>query len=218
MSDQTDVIGVASRFSPSQSGRVNMRLTQFASQAMAQVEPPGYEMTRAGKRYNLCTLTTVTGIAPVQAVPTTTAHWVLWNPSTTKSFVLETIGMYPASGTAGVGGQVLAALTETPATAITALATGCTVASASLNGVASAAFIKANVTLPANNGWFPVAETVSPNVGAYPGSGVIVNRNIAGKIIVPPLRGLALATLALAGTTPLFVPILEWLEIVSDNE
>ncbi len=209
----TSTLGLAAPFAAGQVGIVNTRQTQFGSSAVAKVEPDGTEMTAAGIRFNLCYLTTVTGIAPVQAIPTTTAHWTIYNSSATKSFIMEELGMFNCvSGTPGVGGQVLCALGAAPAVAITTLATGITVASASAGSVTSKAFVKSGVTLPTNTGWFPVAYNNSPNVGAYPGSGNMINFDVKGKIIVPPLYCLHLATMALAGTSPLFVPHAQWLE------
>jgi hypothetical protein len=209
----------AGRTNESNSGPIVVGSTQLNAVRVAQLEPPGAELSRWGRRFFLAPLSGITGIAPVQTVPTTAAHWVLWNADTVKTYFFETVGVAPASGTAGVGGQCLAALISAPAQ--TGLATGVAVANASASSTnTSSAACKSSITIttPAAPKWFPIAETVSPNVGAYPGSGLLINRNVAGKIVVPPGYGLALATLALAGTTPLFIPVLEWYEAKSDNE
>ncbi len=125
-----------------------------------------------------------------------------------------------SSGTPGVGGQLFAAHLTVPSAAITGLATGVVVASASNGSISSNMFVKSTVTIttPAAPKWFPVAECISANVGAFPGSGMIVNRQVQGRISIQPGQGLALATMALAGTSPLYSPIAEWVEIAVDDE
>jgi hypothetical protein len=193
------------------------RLTNQQSVAVAQTEAPNYEATRQGMRFHLAfNGTSPTGIAPVQALPTTAAQWAIWNPSTTKSLVFQTLGVFPSSGTVGVGGQLLVCNFTTPATT-GAQATGFAISNGNGGATQSAALVKSGVTIttPSAGLWIPIAETGSPNVGAFPGSGIIVNRGVNGSIIVPPNSGLGFAVLALAGTTPLFLPMAEWTEVVT---
>lgn len=200
-------------------GAVDARLTHQESLAVAQVEPPGFEMTRAGRRFNLGMTAGVTGIAPVQAWPTTAAQWAFSNLDASRTLFFKALGAYPMSGTPGVGGQLLACLFSTPAQ--TGLATNLAVMNMSAGSSGSKVAIKSGVTItaPAAPVWTPIAENLSPNVGAFPGSGVILNRQPDGVIIaVPPGLSLGLAVLALAGTTPLFAPLAEWVEMETDME
>jgi hypothetical protein len=209
------------RFSPYKAGEAaaDVRITHQESLAVAQVEAPGFELTRASRRFHLgYNGSAPTGIAPVQAIPTTAAQWTIWNADPSKTYWFETLGAFPISGTPGVGGLLLASIFTLPAQ--TGFSTGLAVASASNGGMYSKAAIKSGVTItaPATPLWFPVADNQPGAVGGGVGGNQIINRAIAGRIAVPPLCGLGLAVLALAGTTPLFVPIAEWTEIETDLE
>jgi hypothetical protein len=214
--------GIYRRFQALRAGKgpIDLRLTHAESLAICQVEPIGFEMARAGRRFALGYSAAVTGIAPVQALPTTAAQWVWWNNDATKSHIVQTLGAQVLSGTPGVGGQLFAALIQAPATVGTVSKAGLTVASKSNGGLTSKAVFTSGVTVtaPAAPAWFSVAENLSPNVGAFPGSGIMVNRILDGRIVIPPGQGLALAVVALAGTTPLFGPIAEWVELETDLE
>lgn len=200
---------------------VTPRATFNQSLAVAQVEPPNLEATRAGRRFILGNIAPVTGIAPVQALPTTAAQWVLWNTDTTYAMFFEELGMYLTSGTAGVGGYLLAAVVPPPATAIV----GPTYTGTAISNCAGAAsarssklFVKASATLAVAPNWYPVTDNVSPNVGAFPGSGTLFRTDLGGKLAVAPGYGLALAVVALAGSTPLFAPRAMWYEAKNQIE
>lgn len=213
---------VRARFAKRMAGDFEVRQTGYESLAMCQIEPPNLEMTRADKRFLLGNSAAITGIAPVQALPTTAAQWAIWNPDPTKTFWMEELGMYLTSGTPGVGGVLLACLFQTPAQTGSNVA-GATVSGAkrpSGTGAASSAIIKTGVTVatPAAPVWYPIATNPSPNVTAFAGSTFLEHRNLAGAIAVPPGFGLGLAVVAPAGTTPLFAPFARWVELESDNE
>lgn len=217
--------GQMRRFQPVKAAKADdeIRMTGLESLAVDQVAPLGWEMTRAGRRVHLGNNAAITGIAPVQALPTVTPQWAIWNTDSNKTIVFKTLGVYCTSGSPGVGGILLAALFQTPA--ITGASTvGIGLSSASGTGVAvagSGAVVKSapgNITTPAAPNWIAIAENTSPNVGAFPGSGTIVNRGIEGRLAIQPNWGLALVVLALAGTTPLFAPFGEWVAIESDPE
>lgn len=212
--------GIARRWTDLRAGKseVELRLSHQESLVVAVNEPLGFEMTRAGRRNYLGYSAAPTGIAPVQALPSTAAQWTIWNADQTKTLFFMALGVFPASGTPGVGGQLLATLFGAPAQ--TGFGTGIAVLNGRGAAASSAVAVKSGVTIttPAAPVWVPIAETGSPNVGAFPGSGVIVNREIQGRIAVPPGYGLGLAVLALAGTTPLFAPIAEWSEVATDCE
>jgi hypothetical protein len=212
--------GVYRRFFPLKGGKgpLDLRLTHQESVAMAQVEPPGLEFSRAGRRFYLSYNGTVpTGIAPVQAFPTSTSQWNIWNPEPVKSYVIRALGVLLFSGTKGLGGELLAALFNGPATAT--MGTGLAVQNSSFSAISSRAIIRSGtvITQPATPNWFPIAEDPT-GVALVGPSNALVNRAIDGQIIVPPLSGLALVYLSPAGTTPLYLPIIEWAEIELDLE
>jgi hypothetical protein len=194
--------------------QLETRLTWLQSYAVDQVAPAGAELTRAGRRFHLAYNGTVpTGIAPVQAFPTTAAQWAIFNADLVKSHVYSAIGAMLFSGTKGLGGVLLGCIFTLPAQ--TGFATGLAVASASSSAAGSKASVKSAVaiTVPATPIWFPIAEdglavaTIGP-------ANCMMNRIKEGRIIVPPNSGLGLAVLAPLGTTPLYLPAAEWSEIV----
>lgn len=205
------------RFTPKQTaGQVFANSSGCGALRVAQLESPGTELTRAGRRFSISTLATATGIAPTQVINTTAANWVLWNTSTTDSFLFDEIGAFLASGVAGLGITVMACFLTAPAQV--SLATGITVASRSASLRTSAIAIKSGVTIttPAAPQWFPVAY-----FGQTPtaiNSVIAVSDNLNGKLICPPLTGVGLHVLSPTGTSPLFTPHASWVEMAMDNE
>ena len=183
---------------------------------VSQTEPAGLELSRAGLRFAIGQSAAITGIAPVQDVPTTAAQWTIWNASTTKSLVFEQLGAYLEGGVAGVGTKVVVAHFAAPASVATR--TGLTLVSMSNSSATSSAFVNVSVTVtsPAAPGWFFIASDNSANTAIV--NVAAQNDFVDGKIIVPPLRGLALAVLSLTGTSPLFVPMAQWIEKDLDLE
>lgn len=199
------------------------RLSQFGSLAFAKAEPDGVDLTRAGRRFYLGDSGSITGSDPVQAVPTTAAQWVIFNPpNLRKTLFFEEIGMFVTAGTPGAGGILLGCLFSLPlVVAPGTLATGFSIQNMNpASTQVSQASIKSAITIsnPAAPVWFPLAENPSPNVGAFPGAGGASRRDLAGKIAVPPGYGLGLAALALAGTNPKYAPFAQWVELETENE
>jgi hypothetical protein len=211
--------GVFRRFQPLRvaKGPIDARFTFTEALSVAQVEPDGHEMTRAGRRFSIGWNAAPTGIAPVQAIPTTAAQWALFNADSAKSYVLTALGALLFSGTKGLGGTLLATLFSAPVQ--TGFAAGAAVISHSSGGLASKAALKSAVTIttPTAPNWTPVAEDMLAVATVGPAT-AMVDRIKAGRIIIPPGMGLGLAVLAPAGTTPLYLPIAEWVEIETDLE
>lgn len=216
MSDDAKMQGEVKRFTASQVGTQYGSLTGTGALRTAFCEPTGYEMARAGRRFFIGQSAALTGIAPVQAMPTTAAQWVIWNTSLTKSLVFEKLGAYCTAGTAGVGSTVVVAPMTLPATTTTK--SGITIASASNSSKTSVALVNSGVTVtsPAAPAWQIIARDNSPdtvllNVLAF-------DAELKGSLIVPPLTGLGLCVIAPTGTNPLYAPIATWLELESDLE
>lgn len=213
--------GTVRRWTAMRSGKgaVDARLTHQESLAVAQVEPPGFEVTRSGRRFHIAYNGTVpTGIAPVQAFPTTAAQWAIGNNDTAKSHLWRSLGALLFSGTQGLGGQLLACVFQTPAVA--GAATGLAVQNASgASALGSRAVIKSAVTItaPALPNWIPIAEDIGAAARVGPVASII-NRQLDSRLIVPPGWALGLCVLAPAGTTPLYLPTGEWEELESDLE
>lgn len=181
-----------------------LRLTGVESLAVTQVEPSGFEISRSGRRFIGGTQIIANGIAPVAAIPTTTASLALYNGEQAggKSLAIEQLGFFLGSGTPAAGATLLACVSPRAiVTAPTAMATGYGVQSASGSG-ASKALWATGVTIPAGAAWFQVASTqqlAAANVGQ--GDNVVA---LDGKLVVPPGFALGLVILSGAGTTPLY--------------
>lgn len=181
-----------------------VRMTQIESLAVAQVEPPKFDMTRAGRRFLGGNQIIANGIAPVAAIPTTTATLALYNTNSERSLAIERIGFWLGSGTAAAGATLLATVSTNPiASPPSAMATGYGIQSAS-GRESSKCLWATGVTLPGTPtpAWFQVLSTfqlAAANVGQGDDS-----VDLEGMIVVPPLRALGLAILSGAGTTPLY--------------
>lgn len=197
-------------------GEVVLRGTQTKCLGVSITEPEGIDLTREGRRFAIARSAGVTGIAPVQAQATTAAQWTLFNTSSTKTCFFDMLGVVLDSGVGGATGHtVYAADFTTPVQ--TGLATG--LSAINMNGGASASTVLAiksavTVTAPAAPFWFPVAQLPS---GVTPGilGTTIANWEIRGRIALQPGHGLALYVAGASGTTPLFGPCAQWVEIES---
>lgn len=204
-------------------GPIDLSMTEWEALRVTQHEAPGQEETRAGLRYTFGPKNGITGIAPVQAVPTTAAQWVLWNKDNTMSIIIEELGALLVSGTAGAGIELLASLFDTPSQ--DAVASNANMGSWSNNGgggggalASTILIIKESVTLtqPAAPYWYPIAESITAATAIL--SAAAMNRGVSGRIIIPPKKGLALAITSPAGTTPLFAPVGQYVQKVITNE
>lgn len=216
--------GVVRRFTALKAGKspLDARLTHQESVAMALVEPANFEMTRAGRRFLLGNSAGVTGIAPVQAIPTTAAQWVIWNADPTATYFFEELGAFLTSGTPGLGGSLWAAVFSAPAQ-VGANATGMTVQSMSQGSRSSKAVIKSAITVsaPTAPAWFLMDQSIDAITAAAFSTGygmTLARRDLAGALAIQPGQGLGLAVMGPAGTTPLFAPFARWIEQETDME
>ncbi len=214
----TNILLTTGRIQPKQTaGLLYASSSGYGSLRTAQVESPNVELTRAGRRFVTAQAGAITGIAPVQAIPTTAAQWTLFNTSATDSIVIESLGVELASGTAAAGSLLFAAFFTLPVQ--TGLGTNIQVVNRNGSSTrTSAVAIKSGVTIttPAAPIWWMAANSDTANTGVL--SVACKNDRIRGSIIIPPLYGLGLATLSGAGTTPLFYPTVEWTEFALDLE
>ncbi|MGO9838134.1 MAG: hypothetical protein ACLP1X_28465 [Polyangiaceae bacterium] len=215
------VSAIMGRFTQSTVGQSTISGTRNQSLRVAQCESPGDDITRAGNRFKLASIA-ATGIAPVQAVPTTAAQWGLYNgaANTTTAF-LDRIGMMLNSGTAGAGGVLLAALcppANVPATFPVASDAAIQISNASSISAKSSKLIvaSAKTLVLTTNFWFPIAA-MNP-VGTVLGQTIFDSGKLDGTISIPPGCALGLAVVSPTGTTPLFAPWGEWHEYAADNE
>jgi hypothetical protein len=212
---------IASRFLPKQQGQTVGRVTGLGSVAVDQTAPAGLEMTRAGRRFRLGIKSGVTGIAPVAALPSTAAQWLLYNTDQSKACWMERLGALLVSGTAAAGLVVLVAQVKAgqlPSTVPSANATSIAPVNANQQSkIGSAVVIATAQTLAVDPGaWFPIAKSDSANTAIL--SVAADSGPLDGKLVLAPLSGLAICVLSGAGTTPLFTPTAEWVEVETDTE
>ncbi len=217
MANDTYIVGIAGTLDTQAVGTATARMTQTKCVGVSITEPEGIDLTREGKRFCIARSAGVTGIAPVQAQVTTAAQWVLWNTSTTKTLFFDMLGMVLDSGVGGATGTSVWAADIT-APAQTGLATGLSAVNMSGSATGSTALaIKSGVTVtaPAAPFWYPIAQVPSAITPGILGS-VIANWEIRGRIALQPLHGLAMITYGAAGTSPLFAPCAQWVELPSN--
>src|ERR1700691_436405 len=102
--------GIAQRFVQRAAGTLAARLSELGSITVDQVKADGDEMTRAGLRYHMSGQG-ATGIAPVQALPSTAAQWLIYNPlSNPVTAFLDRVAVVNATGVAGAGAVLLACI------------------------------------------------------------------------------------------------------------
>ncbi len=212
----------AQRFVQKVAGMVALTATSLGSLRVAQVEGESDEATAAGLRFWL-SLRGGTGIAPVQANPTTAAQWMLFNPlgNTVTAFV-DQVSMDLASGVAGAGGSLIACIVPpsfAPATIPTVSAATTVIANANpTSGKTSKLICVASQTLQnavASN-WIPIGQMRT--IGTVLGQTQIVGDDLKGRIAIPPGCGLALAVISPTGTTPLWTPVATWREYAADTQ
>ncbi len=197
-------------------GLTTARATSFESLAVAQVEGYNSEAARAGRRFIGGNNIIANGIAPVSAIPTTTATLALYNsaPESGRSLHIDRITFWLGSGTAAAGATLFGTVSPSAiAAAPTAMATGYTISSASGSTNSSYAIFTTAATvpvLPAAPAWIALSssfQAAAANVGQGDGS-----VEYCGGIIVPPKRALCLGILSGAGTSPLYGISIVWNE------
>lgn len=213
-----DIDAIVRRFAAtSNNTKDRVRQTSFESLAVAQVEPANAEIARAGRRFMGGNSIIANGIAPVAAIPTTTATLALYNSDSAggRCLVLDRIRFWLGSGTAAAGATLLATVAGPIASPPTAHGTGYAVSSASGRGTPRALWTTA-MTIPAGFAWAGLISTLqlaAANVGQ--GNGEYV---ADGALIVPPTFALGIAILSGAGTSPLYGVSAEWSELELDLE
>lgn len=195
-----------------------IRLTGIASLAVAQVEPPYLEAARAGRRMHGGAQTLAAGVAPVQAIPTTTAAVALYNADTAGnglSLVVDWLNVFLASGTPAAGLSILATIAKPatpPATNAANYATGSlSNASRTSKAIWSTALVLAGAPV-----WSALTSTLQP-AAANAGQGDSP-LDLGGRLIVPPGFALGLSVLSGVGTTPLYGFSAQWAELEIDVE
>lgn len=214
--------GYAGRFVQKAAGIITAGFSGLGSMRVAQVEGDGDEATRAGLRFYLGGFSAA-GVAPVQALMSTAAQWMIWNPNgNTYTAFVDILGVALLSGTAGAGGTLHWCPVPpkfAPATVPTVSTSGITIVNANpVSGRQSNLIVVSGQTLvnAVAGNWQPLAW-MNP-AGTVLGQTQLCDRDIKGKICIPPGCGVALAVISPTGTSPLFVPFGQWREYAADVE
>lgn len=200
-----------------------VRQTIIRSQAVAQVEDPRAELARSGRRFSGGNQIIVNGIAPVAAIPTTTATIALVNMEDPGglAIIVNRVSFWLGSGTPAAGATLFAAISPIKIVTLpTTMATGWGWGSSSGSSRTSKALWATAVTMP-NPSNRPIAwvalssslQAAAANVGQ--GDNPI---DIEGQLLIPPGYALGFGILSGAGTTPLYGISVSASETESDLE
>jgi hypothetical protein len=224
-----DILAVPRKFGQAVQAITALRATFNESLAVGQVEGEGDEMTRAGLRYSFGFLSTVTGIAPVAALPTTAAQWLLWNPAANPNTIfLDVLGVALVSGTGAatpaiwVGGRKVfsSGSLSTIATPPTTSATGMVTTNAGVQPASASQLIIASAQTIVAGSPIESAAEYNNNAVASPAvlTSIAINRDLKGKLSLPPGTGYALTVFATSGTANLYAPFGSYREYQTLNQ
>lgn len=177
--------------------------------SVVQGLPPAAELVRMGASY-LCV---GTAVAPVAALPTTTAHLSLWNGENPggKSYVIDAIGTAITTSAGAAINLGLAAqlnVTNPIANPTGALAIKSLAGRANYGGKGNA---KASTTVTNDSAWHQVGtEVVCANTANLT---LNVEFAVYGRYIVPPQGMFSLASMCNAAGTAVCTPIIFWHEV-----
>jgi hypothetical protein len=195
----------------------DLRLTNLESLAVAQVEPEFTEIAKRGSRYAGGCQVIASGIAPVTAIPTTTATLALYNTDgdTGMTISVDQLSFCLGSGTPTAGATLLVSVSNGKVATAPSAASNYSSQSLTKTGNVSVARWATGVTIPASSAWFQ-ATTSLQLAAANVGQGDSV-ANLKG-ILIPPGYALGIAILSGTGTTPLYSVTAMWSELELDLE
>jgi len=175
---------------------------------VVQALPPAAELVRLGNSY----FSLGTAVAPVTALPTTAAHFSLWNGENPggKSYIIDAVGtMLNASAGAAINLGLAAQLNTTNPIANPAGA----IAIKSLSGKANyggKGNTKASVTVTNDSAWHEIGTQLV--CASTANLTLSVEFPVYGRYIVPPQGMFSLASLCNAAGTATAFPIIFWHE------
>ena len=177
-------------------------------QCVAQALPERTELVRMGNSY----ISVGTGVAPVAAIPTTTAHFSLWNGENDDglSYVIDYIGGYlNASAGAAINVGMCAQLNLGKITNPAG-----TVAIKSLSGrinYRGKGNTKASVTVTNDSAW----HSIGPTIICANSANIMFSQEIPvyGRYIVPPGGMFSVAGLCNAAGSATMIPWIIWHEV-----
>ena len=209
--------GLVGRFGRQDKGERPVRLTSQGSLAVAQVEPEYAELARGGRIFAAVTGVSSTFKAPVVAIPSTTATWAVWNgePDGGASYLILQASAFLASGTAGVGGSLIAAVSLIRHAAQTAYANSILQSLSGGNKDTKAVLANAVTIAGTQPPWIQIAAA---DWAASTTIGVGLVAPVKGLFLVQPGGLFCLDVLSGVGTTALYGVSVVWAEVEVDVE
>lgn len=194
-----------------------LRLSILESLAVSQLEPDGALAAARGSRYAGGCQVIASGIAPVSAIPTTTATLALYNTASDGglSLSLDGVSFCLGSGTAAAGATLWACVSNGKPASVPSAASN--YSSQALGAIGNSSFGRwaTAVTIPSGSAWFQIAtsqQLAAANVGQGDTPGSI------NGFVVPPGYCAGFAILSGAGTSPLYSVSATWYELELDLE
>ncbi len=194
------------------------QLTRLQALRLAQLEPPGFELARAGRSFVGGITVVANGIVPVVDFPTTTGPIILFNayPSGGKVLCVKRVGTSYASGTLAATGFSLFAGVTPSVLATPLVANGTGVLTQAKRGFGTpGAFIDVAKTIPAGTSWSMLGGQGIVAAAAVTGPGWSVDLS-SSPFVVPPLFAFVWGNFGALGTTAKYVFTVEWDEIEAD--
>ncbi|KKL74614.1 hypothetical protein LCGC14_2063140 [marine sediment metagenome] len=178
----------------------------FRSQFISQIEPKYAELARARVLY-AANNGSAAGLGDVEAIPTTTATYALYNNSDTKHLVVLKIGAIVTDVTPALGWGLIAGLSPTAqASAETkyanSLALAITPGSPDPGG-----YLTDAVTLAGTPLWMTLGSSNGTLLGTS------ITAWVDGLFIVPPKFALGIDIVGSVGSTPLYDVDILWAEL-----
>lgn len=190
-------------------------MSNLGSQRVAQLEAPGYEMSRVGRSFVGGTTLVAGAIVPVVDLPTTTGPLILFNSNSDGGdvLVIKRISMSYGSGTLGGYGSTLFA-GVTPSKIATALTSNgaSNFRTQALRGTGTPkGFVDVAKTIPAGTCWCLLGGIAH---GAATTTSIGYTVDVSHHpFIVPPGFALTVGTLADTGTSAKYIYSIVWDEV-----
>ena len=194
--------------------QTSVPLDVYGGLRTSQHLPPLYELTKAGRVYTAQFGVVANAVASVTDIPTTGAHFALYNGNTAGlgglSLVILSVGWASASGTVGIGAFAVAGVSGGAQAAALTTTAGNLIKSCSGSTRTSAATADSTATLTTAPAW--------EIIGNYNGvSGVGIGfgsvHDPKGGFLVPPTYVFGVAIVSPTGTTPAFLCSIKYAEV-----
>jgi len=185
----------------SSSTSVNIKASKEGSKWVSQYLPPYALLNKAGVVFGFDT-SGGTAKTCVEAMPTASPEWGLYNASTDKYLILLHVAAISESGTMGLGLAVVAAAAIGVQTVVAADYSGATKTCMNGSGNVPQAFVTNNPTLIGGTPSWVAFDLLNQTSAIAVGTGVKARTD--GLVMCPPGGLVGLEVVGLTGTTALY--------------